>query len=146
MPSGAFLARSNSQPKPENVFFAMKTENWILPQTDEGMHLPIPQIAGVSSPFPKKRQIHRKRHLAWEQAELASGGFYSHNLDEIAHRFPSLTPMELRVSALVKSMLPSWKIAEILCIKEESVERYRCRIRRKLGIHGGWLQEFFSAI
>jgi DNA-binding CsgD family transcriptional regulator len=123
----------------------VKTENWILPQSDAGIHFPASQITRESSPFPKKRQSHRKRHLAWEQAELASGGFYAHNLDEIAHRYPTLTPMELRVCALVKSMLPSWKIAEILCIKEESVERYRCRIRRKLGIHGGWLQEFLTS-
>jgi DNA-binding CsgD family transcriptional regulator len=130
----------------QNIEFAMKIENWDQPAVQEGVRTPPSFHPHDSSFIPKVRHPHRKRHLAWEQAELASGGFYAHNLDEIAHRYPTLTPMELRVSALVKAMLPSWKIAEMLCIKEESVERYRCRIRRKLGIHGGWLQEYLAAI
>jgi DNA-binding CsgD family transcriptional regulator len=81
----------------------------------------------------KNRRGRRKRHLAWEQAELASGGIYSHNLDTIARRYPALTPMELRVCALVKAMLPSWKIGEMLGITEKSVENYRVKIRRKIG-------------
>ncbi len=124
----------------------MKIKNWTQPGSQEGVHSPSSFRAHDSSFLPKARPLHRKRHLAWEQTELANGGFYAHNLDEIAHRYPTLTPMELRVSALVKAMLPSWKIAEMLCIKEESVERYRCRIRRKLGIHGGWLQEYLATI
>ncbi|MDP4200001.1 MAG: LuxR C-terminal-related transcriptional regulator [Bacteroidota bacterium] len=91
-----------------------------------------------------KRRSRAKRHIAWEQAELASGGFYAQNLHEVAERYPMLTPMERRVAALVMAMLPSWRIAEILCIREASVERYRCRIRRKLDLHGGWLQEYLA--
>jgi DNA-binding CsgD family transcriptional regulator len=126
----------------------VKIEHRDQPSGEGAISTLVSSIAITGSIHPSsvtKHRTRRKRHLAWEQAELASGGFYAHNLDEIAHRYPTLTPMELRVCALVKSMLPSWKIAEILCIKEESVERYRCRIRRKLGIHGGWLQEFLTA-
>jgi DNA-binding CsgD family transcriptional regulator len=42
--------------------------------------------------------------------------------------------MELRVAALVKGMLPSWKIAEMLGICEETVENHRVNIRHKLGL------------
>jgi DNA-binding CsgD family transcriptional regulator len=94
----------------------------------------------------RKRHSRAKRHIAWEQAELASGGYYAHNLREVSVRYPALTPMERRVAALVMAMLPSWRIAEILCIREESVERYRCRIRRKMDLHGGWLQEHLATI
>jgi DNA-binding CsgD family transcriptional regulator len=73
----------------------------------------------------------RKKHLAWEQADLASGGYYSRNLEAIARTYPALTLMELRVSALVKAMLPSWRIAELFCITEKAVENYRVKIRRK---------------
>jgi DNA-binding NarL/FixJ family response regulator len=93
-----------------------------------------------------KNRSRAKRFVAWEQAELVSGGYYSKNLRDISTLFPSLTPMERRVAALVKAMLPSWKIAELLFLKEETVERYRCRIRRKLGLHGGWLQEYLGAM
>ena len=77
------------------------------------------------------RRHHRKSHTAWDAAVRASGGVYSSNLDAIARRFPQLTPMELRVSAMVKAMLPSWKIAQALCITEKAVENYRVKIRRK---------------
>src|SRR3989442_460296 len=78
-----------------------------------------------------KLRTRRKRHLAWEQAELASGGLYPRYLDEIAHRYPELSLMERRVAALVRAMLPSWKIAEMLVIAEKTVENHRIKIRRK---------------
>jgi DNA-binding CsgD family transcriptional regulator len=93
-----------------------------------------------------KRRSRAKLYIPWEQAVIASGGYYAQNLRAISARFPQLTPMERRVAALVKAMLPSWRIAEMLLVKEETVERYRCRIRRKLGLHGGWLQEHLATI
>jgi DNA-binding NarL/FixJ family response regulator len=83
------------------------------------------------------RRSRAKRHIAWEQTVLQSNGLYSHNLETIAGKFPALTPMELRVAALVKAMMPSWEIAEKLSIREETVEQYRWHIRRKLGISNG---------
>ena len=88
----------------------------------------------------------RKRHLAWEQAEFASGGTYTRSLAELAQRHPTLTPMELRVAALVKAMLPSWKIAEMLGICEETVENHRVNIRHKLGVKGGSLTEYLAQL
>ena len=92
-----------------------------------------PHAAGHLSLHTPKLRNRKKRHLAWEQAELASGGLYARNLDEVARRFPQLTPMELRVCALVKALLPSWRIGEILSISEKAVENYRVKIRRKTG-------------
>jgi DNA-binding CsgD family transcriptional regulator len=103
---------------------------------------PFPQRMPLSfisrgTPMPKIRRGRRKRHLAWEQAELASGGFYARNLDVIGRRYPALTPMELRVCALVKAMLPSWKIAELLGVCEETVENHRVNARRKMKLRNG---------
>jgi DNA-binding CsgD family transcriptional regulator len=42
--------------------------------------------------------------------------------------------MELRVSALVMALLPSWRIGEMLGITEKSVENLRVKARRKMGI------------
>ncbi|MDP4199899.1 MAG: helix-turn-helix transcriptional regulator [Bacteroidota bacterium] len=88
------------------------------------------------SPTRSKRR-HRKRHLAWEQAELAADGLYAHNLQDLEARFPRLTPMELRVCALAKAMLPSWKIGEILGICEKTVENHLRDTRLKLGLPPG---------
>jgi DNA-binding CsgD family transcriptional regulator len=81
-----------------------------------------------------KRRLRGKRHLAWEQSDQAAGGLYTRNLTKIAHRYPLLTPMELRVSALVMALLPSWRIGEMLGITEKSVENLRVKARRKMGI------------
>ena len=80
------------------------------------------------------RKSRAKRHLPWEQIELESHGLYAENLCALAKRFPQLSPMELRICALIKGMLKSWEIAERLRISEETVENHRIRIRRKLGL------------
>jgi DNA-binding NarL/FixJ family response regulator len=92
------------------------------------------------------RRSRAKHHIAWEQAEFQSNGLYARYFETLARKFPMLTQMELRVAALVKASLPSWRIGEILILREETVEQYRSHIRRKLGIHEGWLQTFLIAI
>ena len=80
------------------------------------------------------RPSRAKRHLAWEQLELESHGFYAESLHQLAIRFPLLTRMELRICALVKGMLTNWEIADCLHICIETVENHRVNIRRKLGL------------
>jgi DNA-binding CsgD family transcriptional regulator len=84
---------------------------------------------------PKRRQ--RKRNIAWEQAELASDGLYARNLREVEAQFPVLSPMQLRVCALVKAMLPNWKIADVLGITEKTVENHLRAARKRLGVAPG---------
>ena len=94
----------------------------------------------------KKRQSRAKRHIAWERAVELSDGRYDASLREIARLYPFLSPMELRVATLVRAMLPSWRIGELLSIAEVSVERIRCRIRRKIGLNKENLQCHLSSI
>src|SRR3954470_21684454 len=93
---------------------------------------PLSQEEGKGSVGDTKLRKRRKRHLAWEQADLAAHGAYTQYLHEIADRYPQLTPMELRVAALVRAMLPSWKIGQMLGIEEVTVENHRVNIRHKL--------------
>jgi DNA-binding CsgD family transcriptional regulator len=93
-----------------------------------------------------KRRSRKKRHLAWEQAELISNGLYARYLSEISVHYPTLTPMELRVCALVKAMLPSWEIGQLLGISEKAVENYRVKARKKIGISGGRLASHLATI
>ena len=108
----------------------------MLPELSSASGSPVSSFNTDHPPI-GKRHSRRKRHLAWEQAELASGGLYARYLDEIAHRCPTLTPMELRVGALVKALLPSWKIGEFLGITEKTVENHRRNIRVKIGCEPG---------
>ena len=91
-----------------------------------------------SSDFLTRNRLSRpsraKRHLAWEQIELQSGGYYADSLRKLAARFPELSLMELRVCALIKGMMKSWEIADRLAIDEKTVENHRIRIRKKLGL------------
>lgn len=75
-----------------------------------------------------------KPHIAWEQHDLATNGFYHRYLEAILEAYPQLTVTEERVAALVAGLLPSREIARILGITEHSVENYRSRIRKKIDL------------
>ena len=107
---------------------------------------PLPRGEGRGEGARNKYRDRKKRHIAWEQAELQSNGLYARNLADIAIHFPQLTETERRVAALVKAMLPSWKIAQILVISEKAVENYRVRIRRKIGCSTPRLETHLSTI
>jgi DNA-binding CsgD family transcriptional regulator len=93
---------------------------------------------------PQHPRKHLNHHLAFEQADLASGGVYGRYVEQISELSPSLTPMELRVAAMVRALLPSWRIAELLGISEDTVENHRVKIRRKLGVSGSSLSDFLT--
>ena len=71
---------------------------------------------------------------SWEiferQFNRLNGGY----LEELARRGPDLTPTEVKVCALAKSGLSIKETAAILTISPASVEKYRYRARKKLGI------------
>src|SRR2546429_569304 len=99
------------------------------------MNHPPMQASSDAATAPCKRKSRAKKFIAWEQIELASGGFYTSNLLHIARHFPvGFTKMELRIAALARAMLPSREIADRLGISEETVENHRVNIRRKLGL------------
>ena len=95
---------------------------------------------------PSLGRMRRKRHLAWEEAELSLGGFYARNLESVRDRFPQLSPMELRVCALAKALLPSWRIGEILGISTKTVENHFRNTRIKLGLPRGTRMHRFLAM
>jgi DNA-binding CsgD family transcriptional regulator len=102
----------------------------------------------LAEPFlkPNRHANSRKVHLAWEQAELMSHGIYGDFMQRIAARYPELSPTELRIAALVKAQMQSWRIAELLGICEDTVENHRIHIRRKIGHIDGTLQEHLKSL
>ncbi len=101
-------------------------------------------LLGLSERSPKR---HRPvQSIAWEQAEFEMNSLYAKHLHEIAERYPALTQMELRICALVKAMLPSWRIAEILGVCEDTVENHRSNARRKMCLNGVSLARHLSTL
>ncbi len=92
---------------------------------------------GTNSEAVLEKRRRKERHFAWEEAELAISGTYARNLESCRERYPELSPMEHRVCALAKAMLPNWKIAEILGISERTVENHLRATRKKLGLPPG---------
>lgn len=65
-----------------------------------------------------------------EQFQLVHGAF----LATLADRYPSLTPTELKVCALLKLNLSTKEIAGFLRVTPRAIDKHRNSIRRKMGI------------
>lgn len=68
-----------------------------------------------------------------EQFRYLHTGF----LDALTEKHPDLSPTEIKVCALIKMQIPSKQICSILGIAPRSIENYRYRIRKKLGLLTG---------
>ncbi len=90
---------------------------------------PVPETRA-----PAARPSRAKRHFAWEKINRNSGGIFGAYYHDLLFRYPTLTPMELMIAALVKGKCSNIEIAESLNICEETVENHRVNIRRKLGL------------
>ncbi len=142
MPSGRFSSVRRIRNFFEIRKWDVKTELLMLPNADK----PAP-LAWPPPPPVKKRKNRRKTHLAWEQADKASEGLYARNLELIERKFPAQTPMELRVCAMVKAYVPSWKIAEMLGITERTVEGHRKNAHKKMKIpYGKQLNHYLARL
>ena len=125
----------------------MKTEKWMLPIAEKSAHSTLDTRHSTldtrhstldtrhSTLQPVKKRHRRKAHLGWEQADRDSNGLYARSVETLTQKFRKLTPMELRVCAMVKEAIPSWLIAEKFGITEKAIENYRVRARKKMNIH-----------
>jgi tetratricopeptide (TPR) repeat protein/DNA-binding CsgD family transcriptional regulator len=71
---------------------------------------------------------------AWSVFEQQFQLLHRDFMSTLSARFPELSPIELKVCALLKINLNSKEIANILYVEPKSVEVYRFRIRKKLGL------------
>lgn len=71
---------------------------------------------------------------AWSVFEQQFQLLHRNFMSILSARYPELSPIELKVCALLKINLSSKEIANILYVEPKSVEVYRFRIRKKLGL------------
>ena len=70
----------------------------------------------------------------WSGFERQFQQVHAGYLEALAARYPGLTPTELKVCSLIKINLSTKEIAQILNTESRSIEKYRQRIRKKLGL------------
>ena len=68
-------------------------------------------------------------------------------IDNLKHRFPKLTSTELKFCSLVRMKVRGKDLARYLNVSPRSIQIYRGRIRRKLGIDSAVdFDEFVASI
>jgi len=91
-------------------------------------------------PVPGLRKIiqkysgHELTDRNWTEFEAWFSKLHSGFSSDLSRAYPQLSPIELKVCALVRLNLVSKEIANLLNIKPSSVDIYRYRIRKKLSL------------
>ncbi|SDL92539.1 DNA-binding transcriptional regulator, CsgD family [Catalinimonas alkaloidigena] len=98
-----------------------------------------------------KQLVHRinqslQQDQEWEDFQQTFERVHPAFFRELQHRFPELTPAEVRLAALMRLNLDSKDIATLLNISPESLRTFRYRLRKKLNLSGevslsGFLQQ-----
>ncbi len=70
--------------------------------------------------------------IDWEKFDAQFKAAHPEFVKKLLERFPELTPMEVRVSTLLRLNLKSHEIAKLFCLEERSIETHRFNIRKKL--------------
>lgn len=68
----------------------------------------------------------------WQRFEQRFMSLFPDFQQQLLHRFPTLTPAEIRVCLLLKAGLSTKEISTALCISERAVEGHRLSLRKKL--------------
>jgi tetratricopeptide (TPR) repeat protein/DNA-binding CsgD family transcriptional regulator len=79
-------------------------------------------------------QSNMNAEKTWQVFEQKFKNLHGNFMRDLSSAYPSLTPTEIRVCAMIKINMASKEIANILCVETKSVEIYRFRIRKKLAL------------
>lgn len=71
---------------------------------------------------------------SWEQFEKQFKLVHFDFIERLSRSYPSLSPGELKVCALMRINLSSKEMSSLLCQSERSIETYRYRIRKKFNL------------
>jgi tetratricopeptide (TPR) repeat protein len=106
---------------------------------DEACRVPLEQIV-------RYVRDNKNNDSQWQQLNESFRQVHGDFIEHLANTYPALTPMELKVSALLKIRFSTKEIANFLCISEKAVEFHRLNIRKKLSLpHTTNLATYFTA-
>ena len=82
----------------------------------------------------------------WEEYDKHFLSAHPDFIKNLLDKFPTLSPAETKICALLRVGLTSKEIAHMLTVSERSVENHRYRIRKKIGIGDTNIIQFLNAI
>jgi hypothetical protein len=107
----------------------------VLPRTARETGTIVPDCKNEKPKYIRKSRA--KRCIGWDNYIATTHSASVNRIQPIARCFPELTPHQLRIAALVADQLPSYEIAKILGVKENAVNKVRCRMRKGIAIKEG---------
>ncbi len=109
------------------ILTKIKREALANAKNPSAVHECLQNIAGLVSE-------HLDSAEAWETFNAEFELLHHDFISKLSRRYPLLTGVELKLCALITINLSSKEIARLLCISSRSIETYRYRIRKKLGL------------
>ncbi|HZK76491.1 MAG TPA: tetratricopeptide repeat protein [Candidatus Kapabacteria bacterium] len=72
--------------------------------------------------------------IDWEKFDTQFKAAHPEFVHKLMAAVPDLSPMEIRISTLIRMNLKSEEIARLFCVTERAVEFHRLNIRKKMGL------------
>lgn len=100
----------------------------------------IVRKAGTTDAVGALKQVKEKlkelpcKQIDWEKFETEFAAVHPEFTNKLYERYPTLTPMEVKMCSLLRLALKSQEIARLFCVTERAVEFHRLNIRKKCGI------------
>lgn len=105
-----------------------------LRSISEGKDVPPETVEALRNLLTEFTTIMEEAGGEWEQFRYQFEMMNPDFIGRLSGRFPELTPAEQKVCVLIRTGLRSKEISDFLTLTVQSVEIYRSRIRRKLGL------------
>jgi|GEM_PF-7012643 len=115
----------------------------LLAQTEllSGLRADLLQIARkIPATEPAARELRERvkrlpcESIDWEKFDTQFKAAHPDFVKKLMAAVPDLSPMEIRISTLIRMNLKSEEIARLFCVTERAVEFHRLNIRKKMGL------------
>lgn len=114
-------------------------KNTMLMKLDTMVQTDVTTFEEAHSVLQKVREEIRQSIIneqSWKSFEKQFKRTHHGYTERLLKKFPTLSPLEVKICSMITLELSSKDIAAILCVEVSSVEVYRYRIRKKLNVSG----------
>lgn len=73
-------------------------------------------------------------HESWDSFRRSFERLYPQFMLTLSTKCPALTPIELKICAMVRASIPTKEISEMISTSRRAIENHRYHIRQKLGL------------
>jgi DNA-binding CsgD family transcriptional regulator len=79
-------------------------------------------------------ELNRPVHETWDSFRRSFERSYPHFMVSLSTKCPALTPVELKICALIRASIPTKEISAMISTSKRAIENHRYHIRQKLGL------------